>query len=331
MLADLSLLLGNIAPRPAQSVDPDRAQRALRSLIAALDDWLREAGPAEPVEPALRQLLSAAENTLREFELSPDSYRDVERLQQRVLGELPDWLARLSRSLDAREFDRGDLPKALRARYQSGSGRARVQLFASEDLNQPRAMETFVDALRARVPEASGSAVRIVEAGRTVTRALRDALFFAAAAVSLLLLAVWRSPARVLLLLFLVALASLFTAASSRWLGVPINFADVVVLPLLIGIGVDSAIHLLHPRAGSSAGPERAAIQASAVHRGILLSGLTTLASFGCLAFSTHPGLASLGQLLVLGVAWLLAVNLLLLPALQTLYEAFKRRSAQTP
>jgi hopanoid biosynthesis associated RND transporter like protein HpnN len=319
ILSDLSLLLGDIEPRTPGPVDPQAAQRALQSLSAAIDEWLRVG--AEPlVAPALRSLLDATEAVLGEFEFSTDNYRDVERLQQRVLGELPDWLARLSSALGAQPLGRGDLPRALRDRYVSASGRARVQLFASGDLEDPGEMEQFVDALSARVPGATGSAVRIVEAGRTVTRALLHALVYAAAAVSMLLLAVWRRPLRVLMLLFLVSLASFFTAASSRWLLIPINFANVIVLPLLVGIGVDSAIHLLHGEGERD----------RAVTRGVLLSGLTTLASFGCLAFSSHPGLASLGQLLALGVAWLLAVNLLLLPALQRLFADARRRSAQT-
>ncbi len=320
LLADLSLLLGDIAPREPKPVDPEEAQRALRSLADALDHWLLE-GAAPAVAPALRNLLDATEAALAEFSLSPDDYADVERLQRRVLGELPDWLSRLSLSLQAATLGLEDLPDALQARYQSDSGRARVQLFASSDLGEAGAMEAFVDALRPEVPEASGSAVRIVEAGRTVTRALRVAFLYAAGAVSLLLLLVWRRPLRVLVLLGLVSLASLLTAASSRWLGIPINFANVVVLPLLVGIGVDSAIHLLHGESPPT----------PAVHRAVLLSGLTTLASFGCLAFSSHPGLASLGRLLALGVAWLLAVNLVLLPALQALVRRATSRSTQKP
>ncbi len=319
IIADLALLLGDIEPQTPRPVDPAEAQRALRDLGRALDEWLDE-GAEAAVVPALRGLLDATEATLRSLALSPDDYADVERLQQRMLGELPDWLERLAESLQATPLTRDDLPRALRERYLAPNGRARVQVFAAGDLHDPAAMEAFVDALAAVVPRASGSAVRIVEAGRTVTRALGQALLYATAAVSLLLLVVWRRPLRVLTLLGLVALAALFTAATSRWLAVPVNFANVVVLPLLVGIGVDSAIHLLHGQA------ERR----PAVHRGVLLSGLTTLASFGCLAFSSHPGLASLGQLLALGVCWLLAVNLVLLPALQTLGAELTRRRARS-
>ena len=294
---------------PPAPIDPEEAQRALRDLGAAVDGWLRE-GASEALSDSLRPLLETTEQLLQEFAVSPDSYRDVARLQQRMMGDLPQWLERLALALEARRVTRDDLPDALRARYLGVDGALRVQVFAADDLRAPGAMARFADSVREVVPNASGSAVRIVEAGRTVTRALGQASLLALVAVTVLLLLMWRRPLRVAGLLGLVAVAAVLTAASSRWLGVPINFADVIVLPLLVGIGVDSAVHLLHGDASA------------ATDRGVMLSGLTTLASFGFLAFSSHPGLASLGRLLALGIAWLLLVNLVLLPALRELWAS---------
>ncbi len=308
-LADLTLLLGDLSPREPAPIDPEEAERALRDLGIAVDRWLRE-GASDALSQALVPLLETTDQLLREFAVSPDDYGDVLRLQERMVGDLPQWLERLATALEAEAFDRDDLPAALRARYVGVDGAYRVQVFAAQDLRAPGAMAHFADAVRAVVPEASGSAVRIVEAGRTVTRALGQASLIALLAVTALLLLVWRRPLRVAGLLALVGLAALLTAASSRWLGVPINFADVIVLPLLVGIGVDSAVHLLQRDAGA------------ATDRGVMLSGLTTLASFGFLAFSSHPGLASLGRLLTLGIIWLLLVNLVLLPALRALHRS---------
>ena len=314
-ISDLALLLGDLSPREPAPIDPEEAERALRDLGIAVDSWLRE-GATDALSRALHPLLEATDQLLQEFSVSTDSYRDVARLQQRMMGDLPEWLERLATALEAQAFTRDDLPEALRARYLGVDGALRIQVFAAQDLRAPGAMAAFADAVRSIVPGASGSAVRIVEAGRTVTRALAHASLFALLAVTVLLLAVWRRPLRVAGLLALVGLAALLTAASSRWFGVPINFADVIVLPLLVGIGVDSAVHLLHRDAGA------------ATDRGVMLSGLTTLASFGFLAFSSHPGLASLGRLLVLGIAWLLLVNLVLLPALRGF--GARRHSGQT-
>ncbi len=123
------------------------------------------------------------------------------------------------------------------------------------------------------------------------------------------------------LVLMPLLLAALLTTATAVVLGIRFNFANVVVLPLILGIGVDSAIHLVHRhriaegRELEGATPEAEVLSTSTAHA-VLFSALTTMASFGSLALSTHPGLATLGQLLLIGVTYTLLCNLILLPAL---------------
>ena len=309
ILSDLAFLLGDIRPREARPVDPVEAQNALQSLRDALDDWLaRRRG--DPAASSVEGLLVATQSVLERFRLSPDDYKDVETLQRRVIGDLPDWLSRLDTALAASRVSRAELPGALRARYETPDGRARVQVLAATDLSHPGELESFVDAVRVVAPEASGSAFRIVESARAVTDALRHAFAYALVAIALLLIVWWRSLVDVAFALGAIGVAALYTAASAAWLGVPLNFANVVVLPLLFGIGIDTAIHL---------GVERRRVHdvvgTWVTRRAVVLSALTTLGSFGCLAFSRHPGLASLGQLLALGLVWVLIVNLWVAPA----------------
>ena len=96
--------------------------------------------------------------------------------------------------------------------------------------------------------------------------------------------------------------------------GLSFNFANIIVLPLLMGIGVDSAIHLAHRHRH---GPDRPLL-ATSTARGVLFSALTTVAGFGGLAISPHLGTASMGLLLMIGVGFTLLCTLLLLPALLT-------------
>jgi len=117
--------------------------------------------------------------------------------------------------------------------------------------------------------------------------------------------------------------ATLFTVAAAVLLGVPFNFANVIVIPLLLGLGVDTGIHLVQ-RARAEA-PADGNLLATSTSRAVLLSALTTLASFGTLGFSSHGGMASLGQLLALGLAMIVAVNLILLPALVVAWPARSR------
>ena len=106
----------------------------------------------------------------------------------------------------------------------------------------------------------------------------------------------------------------LFTAAISVPLSVPFNFANVIVIPLLLGMGVDTGIHLVH-RYRTDKLPDGNLLRTSTASA-VVLSALTTTASFGTLGMSSHLGMASLGQLLALGIALILLCNLVVLPAL---------------
>jgi len=115
-----------------------------------------------------------------------------------------------------------------------------------------------------------------------------------------------------------LGLAAVFTVAAAVLLDIPFNFADVIVLPLLLGIGVDSGIHLVH-RARAPWDGEQNLLNTSTA-RAVAYSALTTIASFGTLGFASHLGLATLGQLLTLGVSFTILCNLVVLPSLIVLH-----------
>ena len=119
--------------------------------------------------------------------------------------------------------------------------------------------------------------------------------------------------------------AVLVTMASTAVLPISFNFVNVIVLPLLLGIGIDSGVHLVSRAARLRAGS--GPLLATTTARAVFFSALTTLASFGSLMITDHRGISSLGALLVVGMLWTLAANLLLLPALLALRR--RRRGAR--
>lgn len=123
-----------------------------------------------------------------------------------------------------------------------------------------------------------------------------------------------RSVVFVILVLAPLLLAGLFTGAATVLFGIPFNFANVVALPLLLGIGVDSNIHIVQ-RARAAQLTQHNILQTSTA-RAVLFSALTTLCSFGNLSFSPHQGTASMGQLLSIGLVFSVVCALLVLPAL---------------
>jgi len=314
ILDDVRLFLPDLAPPDAlPPADPARAQAALDDLRAALAQRVAAEG-ATAVGASARGLVTAAERALGRIGASPESAEDMARLEERLVGDLRSWLRRLDLLLRAEPVDLDTLPASLRSQYLSDDGAARVELFAREDLSDPGAMQRFADAVLAVDPSATGAAVTIVESARAIEASMVRALAYATLAIAVLLLVLWRSASDTLLAMAPLCFASLTTAAGAVLLGLPFNYADVIVLPLLLGIGVDSGIHLVHrfrhePRA-------REGVLHTSTARAVLFSALTTLASFGSLGFSSHRGIASLGQLLTLGVSMMLVANLILLPAL---------------
>ncbi len=171
----------------------------------------------------------------------------------------------------------------------------------------------------------TGHPVNLVETSYVTRDSLREALLWALFVISGLLLLLWGRPAETAIALAPLVLAVLLTAAATHVFDISFNFVNVCVLPLLVGIGVDSGVHMVHrAREVSVASGE---LLRSTTTQAVLFSALTTLASFGTLMLSDHLGMASLGQLLVVGMAFTLAGNLLLLPALLMLREGRGSRS----
>ncbi len=320
-LADMALF---VPPTPSAATPPAvpvaeqvAALSALRDTIGS--DWLQK-GNAERAASAERAV-QHLDRFLARLRAVESKQGELGQFEYSLTGTLPDQMNRLWRAIDAREFEIADLPRELAARFVAGDGRARVQVLPSEDLGDIDAYARFVDSVQEVAPQATGSAVSLLFWGRAVTDAFRDALSLAFLAIALLLFALWRRFGEMGLVLLPLLLAALLTTATAVVLGIRFNFANVVVLPLILGIGVDSAIHLVHRhriadgRKLEGATPEAEVLSTSTAHA-VLFSALTTMASFGSLALSTHPGLASLGQLLLIGVTYTLLCNLILLPAL---------------
>jgi hopanoid biosynthesis associated RND transporter like protein HpnN len=274
---------------PAGELPPQFAA-ASASLRTSLSRYLGRVGGADPSDASL------------------------EALQESLLGTLPEQLRILTAALGAQRVTLENLPAALVDQMVGLDGQVRVQVFPRADLSDHAALSAFVDAVTAIDSQAAGSASEIIGSGRTVVSALRQALVSALVAVACLVFLLWRRVTDTALVLIPLALATSLTVATAVLLEIPFNFADVIVLPLLLGIGVDSGIHLVH-RARLS-GDASLNLLGTSTARAVAYSALTTIASFGTMGLATHRGLATLGQLLTIGVVFTLLCNLVVLPSL---------------
>ena len=307
-IEDLALMLGPDLHLAAPAPDPgaggrragfERLHRAVGALAADAT-----APPAASRARAALDALAAG--------IDDAAIRSFER---RLTGGLPDRIDLLSRSLDAEEVAIESFPPRLREQWIAGDGRYRLEIHPSGNLALRPALVRFIDDVQRIAPTATGTPLVHLKSGESVAGAFVQALGSALVLVAAVLALVSRRKRDALLVMGPLLLAGALTVAAMVVLGIPFNFANVIALPLLLGIGVDTGIHMVH-RARGAAGP--GGVLATSTARAVLTSALTTICGFGSLAFSPHPGMASMGAVLTIGLAATLACALVVLPAIMT-------------
>jgi len=316
-----------------------RQRDDVRGLIEpALESWGRRPPPglAEQVESArdlhwllgkaldrgaerkeLRDLHDVLEDLIARSERATDDQRASlwRHLHQTLFADFDGTIARLDDLVDVERMTVDDLPPGLRSRWIGVDGSHRVEVIPAEQLDGDwAAMERFVTAVTGRDASATGGPVQMVASGAAIAEAFRQALMLAGVAALVVLVVLLRRPLDVLLVLLPLGLAGVVTVAAMVVVGMSFNFANVIALPLLLGIGVDNGIHMVH-RARHH-GVDGTHALGTSTARAVLFSSLTTACSFGNLALSQHPGTASMGLLLFIGIIASLVATLLVLPAL---------------
>ena len=316
-------------PRPEGASSPPTDRETLEAMRDFQRELKRLRDERGDAYPAVDSMLASVTEFIEALEAQSETDRraTLAELERGLLGALPRQLDLIQRAVAVSPITLEGLPDDLVTRMISASGAVRVRIFPAEDLTDPEALTRFVESVREVAPRATGSAVAIYSASNEVVRALQEAFTAALIAIAILLLVIWRTLGDTAMVMAPMALAGLLTAAIAVVTGLPFNFADVIVLPLLLGIGVDTSIHLVH-RARHAAEGDPGLLETSTANA-VVFSAATTMASFGTLAFATHRGMASLGQLLTLGVSVTVLCNLVVLPALLEL-RSRRRRAALT-
>jgi hopanoid biosynthesis associated RND transporter like protein HpnN len=319
ILADLRLLL-----EPMQREGRARLPESVDAQVAALrelHDFLTRF-PLDERRSPLRDSVQLLRGRLAEFLERVERERNpaaaLARLDQVLLGNLPRQIGRLRSALDPGSLGLAQLPDQIVKRMRAPDGRARLQIFASENLEQRGALYRFFDAVSELIPHGTGMAVDLVEFARTTVDALRQALLVALLAITAIVWLLWRNLVDTALVILPLLVGALLTTAAMVLLGFSFNFANVLVIPLLLGIGVDTGIHLMHRWQRALIGED---LLETVTARAAFYSAATTIASFGNLALSAHRGIRSLGILLVVAMLFTLLANLVFLPALLSLRE----------
>jgi uncharacterized protein len=217
----------------------------------------------------------------------------------------------LASSLRAQPIADMTLPPDLSDQWLKPDGRARVEVYPKGDPNDNEVLRQFARAVLAVEPDATGGPISILESGNTVIRAFIEAGGWALASIAFLLWVVLRRFTDVLLTLIPLLVAGILTLELCVLIGMPLNFANIIALPLLLGVGVAFKIYYITAwRAGQTG------LLQSSLTRAVIFSAMTTATAFGSLWLSSHPGTSTMGKLLALSLACTLAAAVLFQPVL---------------
>ncbi len=296
------ILAATMAARePAAPVTPDQMRMAAQSALAQIE-------PALPKLPKDHPLAAIAED-LRALAKAPDPVLNAANAA--LTRFLPMQLNNLRTALSAEPVTLAGLPVALTRDWLLPDGRVRVQVVPTPAARTSAGLRAFVADVIRIAPDAGGSAVTIQATSATITGAFRYAAIGALIAITAILFVTLRRPLDVALVLAPLLLSALLTSLIAVLLPLPLNFANIIALPLLLGVGVSFNIYFVMNWRTGQRNP-----LGSATARAIVFSALTTGSAFGSLALSGHPGTASMGTLLLISLGCTLLASLVFIPAL---------------
>jgi len=232
-------------------------------------------------------------------------------IEHALIAPLETRLHQIRNALKPEPISIGVLPPDLLGDWLARDGRARVEVAAEGDVADSKTMDRFVAAVLSVAPEATGNPILIRESANAVVRAFLEAGGLALVSITLILAVVLRRISDLLVTLVPLLLAGVVTMELTALIGLPLNFANIIALPLLLGVGVAFKIYyVLAWRSGETS------LLASPLTRAVLFSAMTTATAFGSLWFSNHPGTSSMGKLLGLSLLTTLAAAVLFQPIL---------------
>ena len=289
------------APRPA----PTDAE-VIAALNRGNDALLRAAGTQTGPGAEAAKRLGAALATLANADQALRA-----RAEFALISPLKTALAGLRDSFEAHKITEANIPPEIKLNWVLPDGRARVEAHPKGDPNHNETLRNFARAVLAVEPRASGGPISILKTGDTVVRAFIEAGVWAFVSIAILLWIVLRRLTDVWLTLIPLLLAGIVTLEICVLIGLKLNFANIIALPLLLGVGVAFKIYYIMAwRAGQTA------LLQSPLTRAVIFSAMTTATAFGSLWLSSHPGTSSMGKLLALSLVCTLAAAVLFQPVL---------------
>lgn len=290
----------DVAEDPKPPTD-DETKATIREAAAGFVNAAKKAG-ALPVAGRMADVLG---------KLADATPEQRAKVQSVLMDGFKLRLAQIRAALGAQTVTLDTLPEDIVSDWTTADGRARIQVAPGGDGNDNANLRRFATAVLAVAPEATGVPILIQESAKTVVAAFIQAGALALISITVILFVALRRVSDVLLTLVPLLLAGVVTLELCVLLGLQLNFANIIALPVLLGVGVAFKIYyVLAWRDGETS------LLASSLTRAVIFSAMTTAVAFGSLFFSSHPGTSSMGELLALSLCTTLAAAVLFQPIL---------------
>ncbi len=311
LIPDLQPLLGDMEIEPDDELfSLQRLKKTLKKIRFKLRG--RESGKEDEVAETGRwaqKVIEAIENQ------DPASAKTrLQNFSRNLTQDYRDKLESLRKGLKAEKVKVENLPKDLKSRFMSTQGHFLILAFPNINIWERESMEQFLASMREIDPDVTGNAVHMFESSQLMKMGYLTGGLYAMCAIILFLFLSFKRPGTVLLILLPTWIGTVWTVGIMELTGVRFNLANLVILPLIIGIGVVNGIHIVH-RFREEGGKEDTVLSKS-TGQAVILSSLTTMIGFGSLMVANHQGIFSLGLVLTLGVGNSLLASITLLPAL---------------
>ncbi|HEY1490534.1 MAG TPA: MMPL family transporter, partial [Verrucomicrobiae bacterium] len=288
-----------------QPVNIEDFSRTLYSLYGYLGAALDEIKDSNPKLTMQMVALRGAIDQLRREMLSGDAsaraaHADkLAEFQRALFADIRQTFQTLQHQDNRERLRAEDLPPALRNRFVGVTGKYLLQVYPKYDVWQRDNQEKFIADLRSVDPNVTGTPVQLYEYTTLLKNSYETAAWYSLGAIAILVLIHFRSLNAVILSLLPVGIGALWLVGLMGWLDIPFNPANIMTLPLVIGIGVTNGIHILN-RFAEERTPS---ILSRSTGKAVLVSGLTAIAGFGSLMLAKHRGIHSLGCVMAAGIA----------------------------
>jgi len=318
IIEEMSLIMGpglSITKSAVHEYSLLQQRQTLADLDAALDRFIVQQ-PDAPVSASAQKLRDSVRSLLGWLDTASNDEKAalLHSLEDDLLSTLPVALQRLYNLIEAAPFSEQELPESVSSRWHSHTGEYLMAIYPSANIGDDESLRRFVRSIQQVTPQATGMPVISLEAGDAVIGAFVQAFSLALVGVVVALLIMLRSIKYTVLVLIPLLLSSIFTGVFTVLLDVPFNFANIIALPLLLGLGIDSSLHMVHRSMDNKV--ENEVLIHTSTARAIFYSALTALVDFASLMFSSHKGTASMGTLLTVGLSFTLICTLIILPSL---------------